>query len=76
MGTGGGKSGRDMKLTTHLQLVLRSKKYGSIHPLPHMLKLTDTTEFSRSVMWFTNDMYILYMSSSRLSIMGSYLKLI
>jgi hypothetical protein len=25
-----------MKLTTHLQLVPRSRKYGSIHPLPHM----------------------------------------
>jgi hypothetical protein len=24
-----------MKLTTHLQLVLRSRKRGSIHPLPH-----------------------------------------
>jgi hypothetical protein len=25
-----------VKLTTHLQLVPRSRKYGSIHPLPHM----------------------------------------
>jgi hypothetical protein len=26
-----------MKLITHLQLVLRLRKRGSIHPLPHML---------------------------------------
>jgi hypothetical protein len=26
---------RGMKLTTHLQLVLRSRIHGSIHPLPH-----------------------------------------
>jgi hypothetical protein len=31
----GGKSGWSVKLTTHLQLVPRSRKYGSIHPLPH-----------------------------------------
>jgi hypothetical protein len=30
-----GWSGRDVKLTTHLQLVPRSRKFGSIHPLPH-----------------------------------------
>jgi hypothetical protein len=30
-----GWSGRDVKLTTHLQLVLRSRKCGSIHPLPY-----------------------------------------
>jgi hypothetical protein len=30
-----GKSGRDVKLTTYLQLVPRSRKPGSIHPLPH-----------------------------------------
>jgi hypothetical protein len=30
-----GKSGRGMKLTTHLQLVPRSRKCGCIHPLPH-----------------------------------------
>jgi hypothetical protein len=30
-----GWSGRDVKLTTHLQLVPRSRKCGSIHPLPH-----------------------------------------
>jgi hypothetical protein len=39
IGTGGlfprGLSGRDVKLTTHLQLVPRSRKYGSIHPLPY-----------------------------------------
>jgi hypothetical protein len=39
MGTGGsfpgGQSGRGVKLTTHLQLVPRSRKYGSIHSLPH-----------------------------------------
>jgi hypothetical protein len=39
MGTGGsflrGKSSRGVKLTTHLQLVPRSRKCGSIHPLPH-----------------------------------------
>jgi hypothetical protein len=39
MGNGGffpgGKRGRDVKLTTHLQLVLRSRKRGSIHPLSH-----------------------------------------
>jgi hypothetical protein len=28
-------SGRDVNLTTHLQLVPRSRKRGSIHPLPH-----------------------------------------
>jgi hypothetical protein len=28
-------SGWGLKLTTHLQLVLRSRKLGSIHPLPH-----------------------------------------
>jgi hypothetical protein len=28
-----GQSGRGVKLTTHLQLVLRSRKCGSIHPL-------------------------------------------
>jgi hypothetical protein len=27
--------GRGVKLTTHLQLVPRSREYGSIHPLPH-----------------------------------------
>jgi hypothetical protein len=32
-----GKVGRGVKLTTHLQLVPRSRKYGSIHPLPHTL---------------------------------------
>jgi hypothetical protein len=38
MGTGAlsrGLSGRGVKLTTHLQLVPRSRKCGSIHPLPH-----------------------------------------
>jgi hypothetical protein len=30
-----GKSGRGMKLITHLQLVLKSRKCESIHPLPH-----------------------------------------
>jgi hypothetical protein len=30
----------DFKVTTHLQLVLRSRKCGSIHPLPHMPYLT------------------------------------
>jgi hypothetical protein len=30
------KRGRGVKLTTHLQLVLRSRKCGSIHQLPHM----------------------------------------
>jgi hypothetical protein len=29
------ESGRGVKLTTHLQLVPRSRKCGSIHPLPH-----------------------------------------
>jgi hypothetical protein len=31
----GGPSSRGVKLTTHLQLVPRSSKCGSIHPLPH-----------------------------------------
>jgi hypothetical protein len=31
-----GLNGRGVKLTTHLQLVPRSRKCGSIHPLPHM----------------------------------------
>jgi hypothetical protein len=31
-----GESGRGVKLTTHLQLVPRSRKCGSIYPLPHM----------------------------------------
>jgi hypothetical protein len=30
-----GWSGRGVKLTTHLQLVPRSRKYGSVHPLPY-----------------------------------------
>jgi hypothetical protein len=30
-----GESGRGMKLTTHFQLVPRSRKCGYIHPLPH-----------------------------------------
>jgi hypothetical protein len=30
-----GYSGRGVKLTAHLQLVPRSRKCGSIHPLPH-----------------------------------------
>jgi hypothetical protein len=30
-----GESGQGVKLTTHLQLVPRSRKCGSIHPLPH-----------------------------------------
>jgi hypothetical protein len=30
-----GQSGQGVKLTTHLQLVPRSRKRGSIHPLPH-----------------------------------------
>jgi hypothetical protein len=30
-----GQSGRGVKQTTHLQLVPRSRKCGSIHPLPH-----------------------------------------
>jgi hypothetical protein len=30
-----GLSSRGVKLTTHLQLVRRSRKYGSIHSLPH-----------------------------------------
>jgi hypothetical protein len=29
------KRGKGVKLTTHLQLVPRSRKRGSIHPLPH-----------------------------------------
>jgi hypothetical protein len=41
MGTGasfpGGKSSRSVKLTTHLQLVQRSRKCGSIHPLPILI---------------------------------------
>jgi hypothetical protein len=32
---GGGLFPRGVKLTTHLQLVPRSRKRGSIHPLPH-----------------------------------------
>jgi hypothetical protein len=32
-----GKSGRGVKLTTHLQLVPRSRKFGSIHPLPYLI---------------------------------------
>jgi hypothetical protein len=32
-----GESGQGMKLTNHLQLMPRSRKCGSIHPLPHML---------------------------------------
>jgi hypothetical protein len=32
-----GYSGRGVKLSTHLQLVLRSRKCESIHPLPHTL---------------------------------------
>jgi hypothetical protein len=39
MGTGGsfprGKAAEEWSLTIHLQLVLRSKKCGSLHPLPH-----------------------------------------
>jgi hypothetical protein len=31
-----GKSNRGVKLTTHLQLVLRSRKRGSMYPLPNM----------------------------------------
>jgi hypothetical protein len=31
----GGKAAQGVKLTTHLQLVSRSRKRGSIHPLPH-----------------------------------------
>jgi hypothetical protein len=31
-----GLSGRGVKLTTHLQLMPRSRKRGFIHPLPHM----------------------------------------
>jgi hypothetical protein len=30
-----GESGRRVKLTTHLQLMSRSRKRGSIHPVPH-----------------------------------------
>jgi hypothetical protein len=30
----GGESGKGVKLTVHLQLVPRSRKCGSIHPLP------------------------------------------
>jgi hypothetical protein len=30
-----GESGRGVKLTTHLRLVTRSRKCGSIHPFPH-----------------------------------------
>jgi hypothetical protein len=41
MGTGGslprGQSGRGVKMTTHLQLVPRSGKRGSIHQLTHTL---------------------------------------
>jgi hypothetical protein len=32
-----GQSGWGVKLTTHLQLVPRSRKCGSIHPFPHTL---------------------------------------
>jgi hypothetical protein len=32
----GGKSGRSVNLTTHLNLMLRSRIRGSIHPLPHI----------------------------------------
>jgi hypothetical protein len=32
---GGGESSRGVKLTTHLQLVLRSRKRGSIYSLPY-----------------------------------------
>jgi hypothetical protein len=31
----GGKSGRGVKLTIHLQPVPESRKHGSLHPLPH-----------------------------------------
>jgi hypothetical protein len=34
MGTGGGGSGRGLKLTTNLQLLPRARKCGSIHPFP------------------------------------------
>jgi hypothetical protein len=30
-----GQSDRNVKLTSHLRLMSRSRKYGSIHPLPH-----------------------------------------
>jgi hypothetical protein len=36
-----GQSGRRVKLTTHLQLVPRSRKRGSMNPLPHSLRLHD-----------------------------------
>jgi hypothetical protein len=32
-----GQSGRGLKLNTHLQLMLRSRKHGSIHPLPYKI---------------------------------------
>jgi hypothetical protein len=37
-----GQSSRDVKLTTHLQLVQKSRKHGSIHPLPIRLSGTGT----------------------------------
>jgi hypothetical protein len=41
MGIGGafssGQSGQDVKLTTHLQLVLRSRIHGTIHSLPQFM---------------------------------------
>jgi hypothetical protein len=30
-----GLSGRGVRMSTHFQLVSRSRKYGSIHPLPY-----------------------------------------
>jgi hypothetical protein len=40
---GRGECSWGVKLSTHLQLVLRSRKCGSIHPLPHMPLITATS---------------------------------
>jgi hypothetical protein len=58
-----GYSGRGVNLTTHLQLVPRSRKCGSIHPLPHMPSWRNAYLVKHKVN-FTNNINLMAVSLS------------
>jgi hypothetical protein len=71
MGTGGeGGKEMGMKLTTHLQLVLRSRKLGSIHPLPTRLK------YSKIIPLFKNGYKTIVMNYRPISLLTSFSEVI
>jgi hypothetical protein len=64
-----------VKLTTHHQLVPRSRKRGTIHPLPHTSSLSRGTTFVRSTLILEKDVYIsikILVNEDDISMTGEY----